>query len=158
MKWTLLSAAENQESFGLFHNDQKLLTLEFHPFTNSGRIDHTGEKRVFMIRKEGFLKNKIVLRNEYGMRMGQLVYDKTGPQSGYLELENEKFEYPIKRKDTALITMKNITSGSEAMVFEWAPKLFNLSGSLGPAQQFILMSTGWFLSMQLASIPVSSPL
>jgi hypothetical protein len=87
----------NRKSAGyeLWHNEKKLLTLFVHPFTNSARIEYAAEKRVFMIRKEGFLRNKTVLRNEYGVRMGQLGHDKSNASEGQIELDGEKFFYII---------------------------------------------------------------
>ena len=57
MKWQLALSSEQQEVYELWHNDKKLLQLDFHPFTNSARIQYADEKRVFLIRKEGFLRN-----------------------------------------------------------------------------------------------------
>jgi len=64
MKWQIASSTAKQEIYELWHKEKRLLTLEFHPATNSARIEYAGEKRVFLVRKEGFLKNKTVLCNE----------------------------------------------------------------------------------------------
>ena len=61
MKWEITLSTSKQEVYELWHNEKKALTLEFHPFTNSARIEYADEKRVFMIRKEGFLRNKKTL-------------------------------------------------------------------------------------------------
>ena len=93
MKWEIASSSPTQEIYELWQDEKKLLTLDFHPTTNSTRIKYAGEKRVFLIRKEGFLKNKTVLCNEYGIRLGYLVNDN---KETYVELNNEKFFYMIQ--------------------------------------------------------------
>jgi len=93
MKWEIISSTPTQEIYELWHNEQKLLSLAFHPATNSARIKYAGEKRVFMIRKEGFLKNKTVLCNEYGIRMGYLVNDN---KETFIEINNERYFYTIQ--------------------------------------------------------------
>ncbi len=93
MKWEKVLATANKEVYVLSNNNKKLLTLDFHPFTNAARIEYAAEKRVFMIRKEGFLRNKTVLCNEYGVRMGQLLSEN---KETVIELNNEKFAYTIQ--------------------------------------------------------------
>jgi len=44
MKWEIASTSATQEIYELWHNEKKLLTLDFHPATNSARIKYAGEK------------------------------------------------------------------------------------------------------------------
>jgi hypothetical protein len=94
MKWQIAKSTIRQEIYELWNKEKKLLTLEFHPATNSARIEYANEKRVFLIRKEGFLKNKTVLCNEYGIRLGYLVHDN---KENYIELNNERFFFDINK-------------------------------------------------------------
>jgi hypothetical protein len=94
MKWQIAKSTLKQEVYELLDKEKKLLTLEFHPATNSARIEYAHEKRVFLIRKEGFLRSKIVLCNEYGIRLGYLVQDN---KESYIELNNEKFFFDINK-------------------------------------------------------------
>lgn len=102
MRWQIIISTRKQEIYELWNKEKKLLTLDFHPATNSARIDHADEKRVFLIRKEGFLKNKIVLCNEYGIRLGQLVYEN---KDNFIELNNERFFYAIQNKPKNRVTI-----------------------------------------------------
>src|SRR5437667_151394 len=92
MKWQIAKSTLKQEIYELWNKEKKLLTLEFHSATNSARIEYAHEKRVFLIRKEGFLRSKIVLCNEYGIRLGHLVQDN---KESYIELNNERFSFDI---------------------------------------------------------------
>ena len=94
MKWQIAKSTLKQEIYELWNKEKKLLTLEFHSATNSARIEYADEKRVFLIRKEGFLRNKIVLCNEYGIRLGYLVQDN---KESYIELNNERFFFDINK-------------------------------------------------------------
>src|SRR5687767_180088 len=101
MRWELASNSPLQEIYRLTHNDKKLLTLNFHYATNSARIEYGNEKRVLMIRKEGFLRIRTVLRNEYGVRLGQLNYEKWNSSEGTIDLGDEKFAYTIRENPHA---------------------------------------------------------
>ncbi|MES1198072.1 MAG: hypothetical protein ABUL41_02225 [Chitinophagaceae bacterium] len=100
MKWQIVASSSKQEIYELWNNDKKLLTLEFHPATNSARINYAEEKRVFLIRKEGFLKNKTVLCNEYGIRLGQLVHEN---KENFIELNHERFFYAFQESPKAQV-------------------------------------------------------
>jgi hypothetical protein len=93
MRWETVSVSLSYEVYELWNNNQKLLTLTYHPGTHSARVESAHEKRVLLIRKEGFRKNKTVLRTEYGIFIGQIRSENKEP---ILELGNERFFYSIQ--------------------------------------------------------------
>lgn len=73
MIWQTITSAFGDSVFTLLNNGKRLLTLDFHPSSNAARVNfEMGEKRVFLLRKEGFFKNKVVLRDEYGQTIGRI--------------------------------------------------------------------------------------
>lgn len=90
MKWVSVNSASNQETYHLFKNDKKILTVILNPFSNSARVECEEQKRIFFIRKEGFLRNKTVLLNEYGVRIGELGHENN---EQFINLNDEKFYY-----------------------------------------------------------------
>ena len=156
MKWNVVNSSANQEIYELWHSDKKLLTLDFHPFTNSARIEYPAEKRVFLIRKEGFLRNKTVLRNEYGVRIGQLGHEKGNSSIGTIELNDEKFNYTIHNNPMAeLIIYKEskdkpfVTCGLKADDGNTAVK-FSKENKLSASQHFLLMALCWYMFLPVA--------
>ena len=95
MKWLLVNSSSRQEIYELWNSDEKVLTIYSHPDKGTLRIATGDEKRVFLIGKEGFLRSRTVLRNEYGIRMGQLIYDGIEDNQGSLEVYDEEFTYHI---------------------------------------------------------------
>jgi hypothetical protein len=61
-------------------------------------VEGETEKRVFLIRKEGFLRNKTVLRNEYGIKIGELGHEH---MQNFIDLNNERFFYTIHNNPLA---------------------------------------------------------
>ena len=113
MKWLLVSSSLRQEIYELWSSDEKLLTIYSHPDKGTLRIATDDAKRVFLIGKEGFLRSRTVLRNEYGVRMGQLIYDGIQENQGSLLVYEEEFYYQIANsspRETA------IYKGSEIIV------------------------------------------
>ncbi len=93
MQWKSANSTTGQKEYVLLHNNKKAMTLTFHSETNAARVQASGEKRVFQIRKEGFIRNRTVIRNEYGILLGQL---RSEGRENFIEINNEKFFYTIQ--------------------------------------------------------------
>jgi hypothetical protein len=102
MRWETISATSSNEIHELWHEDRKLLTLTLHPFSNTARVESEEEKRVFLIRKEGFRRNKTVLRNEYGIKIGELGHDS---HENFIDVNNERFYYTIHNNPLAELVL-----------------------------------------------------
>ena len=95
MKWLLVSSSLRQVIYELWNSDEKLLTIYSHPDKGTLRIATDDAKRVFLIGQDGFLRSRTVLRNEYGIRVGQLVYDSIQENQGSVVVHDEEFNYQI---------------------------------------------------------------
>lgn len=102
MKWETVTSTLGYSVYALWNNGRKLVTLVFNPSVNAARIEYADEKRVFLIRKEGFLRNKTVLRNEYGIRIGH-----TGSENkeDFIVLGNERFFYSLENEKEPAVTI-----------------------------------------------------
>ena len=150
MRWEQISDNEGKEVYELRHDEKCLLTLTDNVIAGTVRVETPSEKRTFVIGKEGFFNNKTVLRNEYGMRIGELGIENN---ENFIEMENERFHYTIngnspvefiiykKSKENPIITCKLNTSfpAHDAMLAK-RKKLF---GTLNYAS--LLMSMCWYI-------------
>ena len=102
MKWETVTSSIGQTVYTLWNNGRKLSTLVFHSSSNAARIEYADERRVFLIRDEGFRKNKTVLRNEYGIRIGH-----TGSENNenFIVLNEERYFYSIADKNESAVTI-----------------------------------------------------
>jgi len=95
MKWLSISTKSGQEKYELWDSKDKLLTLSFHPDSGSLRTGDN-EKRVFLVGREGVLRPRTVLRNEYGVRIALLVYENGHDNTGTIDFDNERLTYSIQ--------------------------------------------------------------
>jgi hypothetical protein len=102
MRWEFINTNSTNEVYHLYKDDKKILTLVLNPFSNSARVECENEKRVFLIRKEGFLRNKTVIRNEYGYKMGELGHEH---QENYININDDKFFYKTQDKPEAELVL-----------------------------------------------------
>lgn len=102
MKWETVTSSIEESVFALWNNGKKLVTLVFHPASSAARIEYEDERRVFLIRQEGLLKNKTVLCNEYGIRMG---HARSENNRHFIELDQERFFYNADQKSEDGVTI-----------------------------------------------------
>ncbi len=102
MKWETVTSTIGQNAFALWKNGRQLITLVFNPASNAARVEYDDEKRVYLLRKEGLLKNRTVLRTEYGMLVGQIGTEKN---EDFIEVNNERFFYTIEDEQKASVTI-----------------------------------------------------
>lgn len=102
MRWEQIKANSNSEVYNLYKGDKKLLTVSLNPFSNSARVECENEKRVFLIRKEGFRRNKTVLRSEYGIKIGELGHDS---KENFIDVNDERFYYTIQNNPLAELVL-----------------------------------------------------
>jgi len=154
MRWETVASTSNNEVHHLYKDDKKILTLSFNPFSNSARVECEKQKRVFLIRKEGFLRNKIVLRNEYGIKIGELGHDN---KENFIDVNDERFYYNIdnnplpelvlykESKDRPFVTCGLSTKeGNQAVKFT---KDKNLADTTHPG---LLMALCWYMFLPVA--------
>jgi len=104
MNWETVTSGIGYKAYALWNNGRKLLTLGFQSSSNFVKIEAEGEKRAFTIRYEGFLKNKMVMRNEYGVRIG---YVSTENKENLIAFNDERLYYTITNdKEPQLIIYK----------------------------------------------------
>jgi hypothetical protein len=59
------------------------------------RVETEKERRVLIIEDEGLLRTKLVLKNEYGVRIGSMTYDNFSHAQGSVEIETTKYRFIV---------------------------------------------------------------
>ncbi|MEI9809636.1 MAG: hypothetical protein WDO16_18225 [Bacteroidota bacterium] len=145
MKWETVTSGLGHKVYALWNNGRKLLTLAFNSSSNFAKIEYGDEKRAFTIRYEGMFKNKMVMRNEYGIRLGQVSAEN---KENFIDLDDEKLFYTIiDDKDPRVILYR------ESPDFPLAVCALTLDNekSILPAvktsatQHSLLLALGWYL-------------
>lgn len=85
-----------QQDYILKEDDKTVLKLRYKNDLRTARVETETERRVLMIEDEGLLRTKLVLKNEYGVRIGSLSYDNFSDTQGSIEIEGTKFRFLIQ--------------------------------------------------------------
>ncbi len=95
MRWESSVLSNGNELYELFKDEKKILSLNLNPFSKTARVECDKQKRVFLIRKEGFRRHKTVLRNEYGIKIGELGHEN---KENFIDVDGERFYYELKNE------------------------------------------------------------
>lgn len=149
MQWESVTTADSNEVYHLIKEGKKILTFTLHPFSNTARVECDNEKRVFLIRKEGFRRNKTVIRNEYGFKIGELGQEN---KVNFIDVNDERFFYTVQNDPQAqLILYKEskenpfvsclltTADGNTSVEFKKAKKLSSTS------HPGLLMALCWYM-------------
>jgi hypothetical protein len=141
MKWLSLSVDSREKMYELKENKQTLLTLTFHPASKTIRISSEDEKRVFLLEKKGLLKSRTVLRNEYGVKMGQINHDSNHDIQGAIEIEEDQFTYTLY--DNAPSKVAVYRNGDILFVCEM-PEILKTHQKRD--RDLLILTLGWYIS------------
>ena len=161
MRWESVKSTSDNEIYHLYKEDKKILTLTLNTFSQTARVECEKQKRVFLIRKEGFLRNKTILCNEYGIKIGELGQEN---KENYIDLNDERFFYTMHNNPLAeLVLYKeskdkpfvscglSVKDGNAAVHFTKDTKLSETS------HPGLLMALCWFMFLPVTKENVVYP-
>jgi len=154
MKWEVVSSTISHSAYTLWNNGKKLVTLVFNPSSNAARIEYADERRVFLIRKEGFLRRKTVVRNEYGILIGEAGKENN---EHFITVNDERYFYKVGGKREPNLTIYKKSQDLPVAVCEMEvaedQMLSNSSGerSFSEKMQYsLLLTLCWYLFQPVA--------
>lgn len=108
MKWIPINTRrEGIHEYHLVEDDQLTMVLKFNPETHSVRINSAANQRVFFLENAGALTGKYLLKNEYGMPIGQLNSDKWNADGGTIYIDANRYTYRINHNTETMISISD---------------------------------------------------
>lgn len=113
MQRITIQPSKRESSLDLLSNGERMLTLTFNPLLKTVRIefeDHdlAYNKRMFMLERDGFLRNRVSLKNEYGVTIGFMEQERwQSHEEGFIEFDEERLNYVIDKKSRELIIFRD---------------------------------------------------
>ena len=142
----IISVKSNQEhhDYLLKEDDRIVLKLRYKNDVHIARIETEKERRVLIIEDEGLLRTLLVLKNEYGVRIGSLIYDNFSAIHGIVDIENTKYRFNISQ-----------TAAPELFIYKGSRKNLIYSCSLSvddknPKAAFasLIIAVSWYLFLK----------
>ena len=143
-----------QQDYLLKEDDHTVLKLRYKQDMHTARVETEKERRVLIIEDEGLLRTKLVLKNEYGIRIGAMTYDNFSRKHGAVEIENSRYRFFIVN---ASVPELHIYKGSRRNLIYSCQLLFDDNSrevKSQPASFIIAVSWYLFLKGTVTAKPV----
>ncbi len=101
LQWTIAESTNGLAVYELWNEDRKLVTLSLNLFSLTAKVECADSRRIFKIEKEGFLQTKTIIKNEYGIKIGQLNLAPWFSNEGFIDLNEERFYYTSQNNPLA---------------------------------------------------------
>ena len=152
MEWINIIKGSLSDVFELWHQGKKMLNLSFNKKTRTTRIEGPNDRRVLFIQRGGFLHhNRIIIKNEYGIRIGEIESGKQQNDEGFIEVDDQRYYYVLTNDTGAELKLyedetKEVLITSCNLSALTAGALSRQPGSLNDTSYPVLL-TGlcWFL-------------
>ena len=137
------SNQEHQEYF-LKEDEKTVLKLRYKDDLHIARVETDKERRVLIIEDEGLLRTLLVLKNEYGVRIGSLNYDNFSGTHGAVDIENTKYKFDLTQ--TALPELYIYKGSRKNLIYSCQLSIENHISKTTIASLIIAVS--WYLFLK----------
>ena len=100
MKWVMVKhASPSVQKYHLVEGASQKAVLKYNLLQQSVRVSNDDTQRVFFLERSGFWNNKTIFKNEYGLEIGKMSFEK-GFHAGTLEVDGNKYHYVIQNNES----------------------------------------------------------
>jgi hypothetical protein len=153
LEWLPLRIEDEIEIYELWSGLKKLMVFTINHREHIARIESENSRRNFHIDKEGFLLNKTILKNEYGVRIGQISHELLFKNEGIVELNEERFSYSIQNNPLTELIIYKKSKKEPLLVCSLKTKNENTFVHFSKNEEntsSLLMALCWFLFLPVA--------
>ena len=148
MKWVLVNQSSSIKKYQLTEGDNIKLVLKYNPEQRSVRVSSEESHRLFFIDKTGLWHNKTILKNEYGVEIGRLSFDKM-QHIGAIEIEGKKYFYTFENnnKQQLVVFEHSVSMPLAVCDLSQAPSFTSLSPDKYSSEECtcFLLGLCWYL-------------
>ena len=136
-----------KDNYQLKEDNEKVLEIIYNAEMHIARVEANNERRALIIENEGLLRIKIVVKNEYGVRIGSLTYDNFSDTHGSVEIEDSRFRFIIQNEPRPELY---IYKGSRHNLIYNCQLVFdNISSRIkGSQTASLIIAVSWYLFLK----------
>jgi len=155
MNWEIIRNPQSSlQEYRLTSNNNCKVILKYNPRHQSVRATSDNNHRLFFLETTGSLSDKIIFKNEYGIEVGNLVYDKLRGKHGSALIDQKKYHYEITEEELLIYT-SDLTQVLIRCSLQSTPTLGSNISSLNFSHNDIrcmILGLCWFLVLPVTNI------
>ncbi len=141
-----IKSIPGQQDYVLKEDNKTVLKLRYKNDRHVARLETENERRVLMMEDEGLLRTKLVLKNEYGVRIGSLNFDNFSGNHGSVDIENTKYRFSVQQGESPEL---NIYKGSRRNpIYSCQLAFDNFSKEAKALSSSLIMAVSWYLFLR----------
>lgn len=147
MKWVYVNQPSTYiKKYQLTEGDGAKLVMKYNLDQQSVRISSDENHRLFFIDKTGLWHNKTILKNEYGVEVGRLSFDKVH-STGVIEMEGKKYYYTFQNSTQLVVFEHTVSLPLAVCDMTSAPALTSLAVNKYSSEECacFLLGICWYL-------------
>ena len=87
---------DGNDEFLLAEKDKTILKVRYRRDLHTARVEAINERRILIIENEGLLRTKLVIKNEYGVLIGQMIFDNWSDSQGSVQIETIRYKFILE--------------------------------------------------------------
>lgn len=147
MKWVHVNQPSAYiKKYQLTEGDDTKLVLKYNLEQQTVRISSDETHRLFFIDKTGLWHNKTILKNEYGVEIGRLSFDKVHG-TGIIEMEGKKYYYTFQTNAQLVVFEHSVSLPIAVCDLSSAPSFTSLAANKYSNEESacFLLGICWYL-------------
>ncbi len=152
LKWVTTPVKQGFQSYELWNEEHCLVSLSINPFSQTTILQCADSRRQFKIEKEGFLRSRTIIKNEYGVKIGQLGLDNWFSDNGYVDFNMQRFHFQVTQNNPRQIIIYKHHSRNPLIICELSQEIGMSSNAIAQTDELdkspcLLMAICWFMFM-----------
>ncbi|THU39871.1 hypothetical protein FAM09_08210 [Niastella caeni] len=147
MKWVYVNQPSAYiKKYHLTEGNDTKLVMKYNLEQQSVRISSEENHRLFFINKTGLWHNKTILKNEYGVEIGRLLFDKAHG-TGIIEMERKKYYYTFQNNTELVIFEHTVSHPLAVCDLSSAPSFTSVAANKYSSEESacFLLGICWYL-------------
>lgn len=146
-----VTSSPGQQDYLLKEDGKTVLKLRYKSALHIARVETDTERRVLIIEDEGLLRTLLVLKNEYGVRIGSLNYDNFSTTHGTVDIENTKYRFDVNEGSSPTL---HIYKGSRRnLIYSCGLSFEDKFKEMKQAFASLIISVSWYLFLKGSAEP-----
>jgi hypothetical protein len=149
--WNVTDLSNDSGNYQLSNGTDVFMHLHFDAATETVTLRRAESRRTFKIERRGFLKSKFTINNEYGVKIGEWIFDKNNSRNADIELYEQKFTCELVSEITGEFKL-NFSAAEKSASFELPVADAHYAGiqgnellRLSPKQLSFIVAVCWHL-------------
>ena len=150
MQWVMKSRYPSTV-YALQDNAYTLMTCTVNPLLKCLRAECGDDRRNFFLEKEKMARYETIVRTEYGLIFGNLLFDRVSENEGSVWIDNQPFRFRVEKSEQPTIHFFKSDPNQPFFSCDLGVPPNSLPDQEHSDENYLLFASAWFLSLPVGA-------